>query len=100
MLRGGSWNNNADNCRSAYRNRNTPDNRNNTIGFRLCRVIVLPESFVMPDVGSAAPWCVLHVRPVPRGRQVCFLCTHPKRGYESVSFLGDGAEAAATGGGW
>ncbi|NMW19696.1 MAG: SUMF1/EgtB/PvdO family nonheme iron enzyme [Chlorobiaceae bacterium] len=35
VLRGGSWNNNAENCRSAYRNNNTPDNRNNNIGFRL-----------------------------------------------------------------
>lgn len=35
VLRGGSWNNNADNCRVAYRNNNTPDNRNNNIGFRL-----------------------------------------------------------------
>jgi hypothetical protein len=33
-LRGGSWNNNATNLRSAYRNNNTPDNRNNNIGFR------------------------------------------------------------------
>ncbi|HHU21753.1 MAG TPA: SUMF1/EgtB/PvdO family nonheme iron enzyme [Acholeplasma sp.] len=35
MNRGGSWNNNANNCRSANRNNNTPDNRNNNIGFRL-----------------------------------------------------------------
>ena len=35
VLRGGSWNNNAQNCRSAYRNNNTPDNRNNNVGFRL-----------------------------------------------------------------
>ena len=34
--RGGSWNNNARNCRSANRNRNDPDNRNNNLGFRLC----------------------------------------------------------------
>ena len=34
--RGGSWNNNARNCRSANRNRNNPDNRNNNNGFRLC----------------------------------------------------------------
>ncbi len=34
VLRGGSWNNNATNLRSAYRNNNTPDNRNNNIGFR------------------------------------------------------------------
>lgn len=33
--RGGSWNNTAQNCRSAYRNNNTPANRNNNIGFRL-----------------------------------------------------------------
>ncbi|MBC8177483.1 MAG: hypothetical protein H8E19_08765 [Deltaproteobacteria bacterium] len=35
MNRGGSWNNNARNCRSANRNRNTPGNRNNNLGFRL-----------------------------------------------------------------
>ena len=35
VLRGGSWNNNARNCRAAYRNRNHPDNRNDNIGFRV-----------------------------------------------------------------
>ncbi|MCX6916319.1 MAG: reverse transcriptase domain-containing protein [Verrucomicrobia bacterium] len=34
VLRGGSWNNDPTNLRSAYRNNNTPDNRNNNIGFR------------------------------------------------------------------
>jgi hypothetical protein len=34
-LRGGSWNNNPKNCRSANRNRNNADNCNNNIGFRL-----------------------------------------------------------------
>jgi formylglycine-generating enzyme required for sulfatase activity len=34
-LRGGSWNNNPQHCRTAYRNNNEPDNRNNNIGFRL-----------------------------------------------------------------
>ncbi|MDB9384011.1 SUMF1/EgtB/PvdO family nonheme iron enzyme [Nodularia spumigena CS-584] len=34
-MRGGSWNNNPRNCRSAYRNNNDPDNRNNNIGFRV-----------------------------------------------------------------
>ncbi|MEI6758192.1 MAG: SUMF1/EgtB/PvdO family nonheme iron enzyme [Chlorobium sp.] len=38
VLRGGSWNNNARNCRSAYRNNDTPDNRNNNSGFRLAFV--------------------------------------------------------------
>lgn len=33
--RGGSWNNNARNCRSSNRNNNTPDNRNNNLGLRL-----------------------------------------------------------------
>ena len=36
MIRGGSWNNSARNCRAAYRNRNRPDNRNRNQGFRVC----------------------------------------------------------------
>ncbi|MDO4629775.1 MAG: SUMF1/EgtB/PvdO family nonheme iron enzyme [Planctomycetia bacterium] len=36
--RGGSWNNNAKNCRSANRNNNSPENRNNNLGFRVCSV--------------------------------------------------------------
>ncbi|MEM9216041.1 MAG: SUMF1/EgtB/PvdO family nonheme iron enzyme [Cyanobacteria bacterium P01_F01_bin.150] len=35
LLRGGSWNNNPRNCRSANRNRNNADNRNNNFGFRV-----------------------------------------------------------------
>ena len=35
VLRGGSWNNKPANLRSANRNRNAPDNRNNNIGLRL-----------------------------------------------------------------
>jgi hypothetical protein len=35
VVRGGAWNNTIDNCRASYRNRNTPDNRNNNLGFRL-----------------------------------------------------------------
>ncbi|MEE8524946.1 MAG: SUMF1/EgtB/PvdO family nonheme iron enzyme [Thermoanaerobaculia bacterium] len=34
-LRGGSWWNDATNLRSAIRNRNRPDNRNDNIGFRV-----------------------------------------------------------------
>jgi hypothetical protein len=35
VVRGGSWNNNQDNARAAYRNHNNPDNRNNNQGFRV-----------------------------------------------------------------
>jgi Sulfatase-modifying factor enzyme 1 len=35
VLRGGSWNNKPENLRSANRNRNNTDNRNNNIGFRV-----------------------------------------------------------------
>ena len=40
-LRGGSWNNNADNARVSSRNHNHSDNQNNN-GFRL---VVRPTSF-------------------------------------------------------
>lgn len=36
VLRGGSWNNSARGCRSAYRNRLGPDGRVRNCGFRLC----------------------------------------------------------------
>jgi formylglycine-generating enzyme required for sulfatase activity len=35
VLRGGSWNNNQDNARCSFRNRNNPNNRNNNNGFRV-----------------------------------------------------------------
>ncbi|HBW31539.1 SUMF1/EgtB/PvdO family nonheme iron enzyme [Anabaena sp. FACHB-709] len=41
MLRGGSWNNNARNCRCANRNRNARANRNNNVGFRVVAVAIL-----------------------------------------------------------
>ncbi len=34
VIRGGSWNNDPRNLRSANRNRNGPANRNDNIGFR------------------------------------------------------------------
>jgi hypothetical protein len=39
VVRGGSWNNTPQNLRSANRNRNTPDNRNNNLGFRVGRTL-------------------------------------------------------------
>jgi len=38
VLRGGSWNNNGRNLRSAYRNGNEPGNRNDNVGFRLAQL--------------------------------------------------------------
>ncbi len=35
VIRGGSWNNDAQNLRSANRNNNDPGNRNDNLGFRL-----------------------------------------------------------------
>jgi hypothetical protein len=37
VLRGGSWNNKPRRLRSANRNRNNPQNRNNNVGFRLAQ---------------------------------------------------------------
>ena len=53
LLRGGSWNNNPRNCRSACRNHNQPDNANNNVGFR---VVCLPQhpSSTDPPQGIAA----------------------------------------------
>ncbi len=42
--RGGSWNNNAANCRAANRNNNEPGNRNNNLGFRPAPAPPAPES--------------------------------------------------------
>jgi formylglycine-generating enzyme required for sulfatase activity len=35
VVRGGSWNNNRENARCAYRNSTHPGNRNNNLGFRV-----------------------------------------------------------------
>ncbi|MGR9108674.1 MAG: SUMF1/EgtB/PvdO family nonheme iron enzyme [Gammaproteobacteria bacterium] len=42
--RGGGWNNNARNQRSANRNDNSPENRNNNLGFRLASTEETRES--------------------------------------------------------
>ncbi|MBI4662919.1 MAG: SUMF1/EgtB/PvdO family nonheme iron enzyme [Verrucomicrobia bacterium] len=48
VIRGGSWNNNARNCRSANRNNNTPDNRNNNLGFRPVLAPAQPGRWIAP----------------------------------------------------
>ena len=59
VIRGGSWNNNARNVRAAYRNANTPDNRDNNLGFRLARALGGAGSRALdPTVIVSAPlWC-------------------------------------------
>lgn len=46
VIRGGSWNNNAQNLRSAQRNNDHPDNRNDNVGFRLVSTKFCPTSEV------------------------------------------------------
>ena len=72
VIRGGSWNNNARNCRSANRNNNNPDNRNNNNGFRL-------SSTMRPGHAGSHP-----VEPASRGV-----------GNEQVRFRAVGSPATA-----
>jgi hypothetical protein len=60
VIRGGSWNNEPDNVRSANRNRNTPTKRNDNIGFR-CAQDACPMAGVRTFIGK--------VRSVPLGVQ-------------------------------
>ena len=43
VLRGGSWNNSPDLCRSAYRSRSDPDNRSSSRGCRVVAVLARTE---------------------------------------------------------
>lgn len=55
VLRGGSWNNNNDNnCRSAIRNNNWPDNTNNNIGFRV--VVPVPSTPCRQNQAVGMAW--------------------------------------------
>ena len=52
VVRGGSWNNNPENLRSANRNRNTTDNRNNNLGFRVGRTLAARADAIMVALGA------------------------------------------------
>jgi len=67
VLRGGSWNNNGRNVRSANRNRNDPANRNDNIGFRLALARTIVD----------APFDQIVIRPVLcwRQKQHALRCT-------------------------
>ncbi len=58
MNRGGSWNNNPRNCRSANRNRNAPGNRNSNLGFRLLSSAVVRKQ-MLPTEPTAIPFFCL-----------------------------------------
>jgi len=49
VLRGGSWTNNPTRLRSANRNINTPDNRNNNNGFRLASTARARAAFTIGE---------------------------------------------------
>lgn len=61
MIRGGAWNNKPRNVRSANRNNNTPDNRNDNNGFRLVSPPALirfcPEPVAFTNAPGAARGC-------------------------------------------
>jgi len=48
VVRGGSWNNNPQNLRSANRNRNDTTNRNNNLGFRVASTLHKSARAVAP----------------------------------------------------
>jgi hypothetical protein len=64
VLRGGSFNNQARYVRSAQRNNNQPDNRNNNNGFRVASTLRQTTVSVMPE--SAGP--TRKSRPAERAR--------------------------------
>lgn len=76
MNRGGSWNNNAINCRTANRNNTNPTNRNNNIGFRSVLPPVQPGFRMVAEL-TRRPSCprrefcrgkyATQTRPVPVG---------------------------------
>ncbi|MCX7114054.1 MAG: hypothetical protein NTX45_29085 [Proteobacteria bacterium] len=59
MVRGGSWNNNPQNLRSANRNRNTTDEANNNQGFRLASTPA-----IVPELAGSRTGRVCRGRPV------------------------------------
>lgn len=65
VIRGGSWGNNARNCRSAYRNRNHPGNQWNNLGFRLAAAHPLSNTVADPARVAWRP-CVVRSRHLRR----------------------------------
>jgi hypothetical protein len=60
--RGGSFNNAASNARSANRNNNTPENRDNNLGLRPSKATHRP---IAPALPPRCTSCCPVLRPVP-----------------------------------
>lgn len=69
VIRGGSWNNNPANVRAANRNRNSADNRNTNMGFRLCLPAIRKDRVEKPFAGQ----CIL-LFPANRNKQWAKRC--------------------------
>ena len=71
VIRGGSWDNNARNCRAAIRNRNEPQNRNDSLGFRVAAVPCArggcPAGRNRPLSRPASRWAKLQPGPARAG---------------------------------
>ena len=68
VKRGGSWNNNADNCTSSNRNNNNPSNENNNNGFRLVSTMSEQAVFHSGTPASSA-WGNEHATATLAGRR-------------------------------
>ncbi|HRY83739.1 MAG TPA: hypothetical protein P5533_03800 [Candidatus Cloacimonadota bacterium] len=80
MKRGGSWNNNANNCTVSNRNNNNATNSNNNIGFRLVSIFQAKES-------------ALHAWQVTKGKiQISILFSEMGRIVKLASWLSSNAE--------
>jgi len=68
--RGGSWNNNAENCRTANRNNNDPGNRNNNLGFRLAAPAHRDGGCLTLNRTLSRPLTRANSEPHPQGREL------------------------------
>ena len=66
VLRGGSWNNNDNNCKVANRNNNKPDNRNNNNGLRLA-ILFKREFYFMQHRNKREQNSPGHILPDKKG---------------------------------
>jgi len=105
VKRGGSWNNNGNNCRSANRNNNNPSNTNNNIGFRLAsssrRLTARGGSQALPKANDT--FAGLRTRAPCTGDDPAVRCstTHtPNASLAAVLFQAWPGQTAWAGRGW